>query len=191
VAADQCRMAIMYASLVGLVLVLVWTALTYNALVRARNKVEEAWSGIDVQLQRRHDLVANLVETVKAYAAHERATLAYVTRARAEAVAASGPAQTEYAEARLTAALGSVRALAESYPDLRAAESFRLLQLELAEIEDEIQAARRIYNANVQDYNTRIELFPNSLVAGPLSFRARRFVEIELPSERTVPKVAA
>jgi LemA protein len=175
------------AVLLGAIL---WLIATYNGLVKARNKVDEAWSGIDVQLKRRHDLVPNLVETVRGYAAHERETLAEATRARAAAMGARGPADAEYAEADLTAALASVRAVAEDYPDLKAAESFRRLQSELSETEDEIQAARRIYNANVQDFNTRIGVFPNVLIAGRLSFSARKFVELDVVTDRVVPRVA-
>ena len=173
-----------------LALAVLWAVLAYNALVQSRNKVDEAWSGIDVQLKRRHDLVPNLVETVKGYAAHESQTLLDVTEARQRAVDADGPEQSEKAEAKLTSALGGINALAESYPQLRAAESFQRLQAELAEIEDEIQAARRIYNSNVQNYNTRIQVFPNVLIAGPMSFSPRRFFEIEVPAERAVPSVA-
>jgi LemA protein len=180
-----------YVLIGALVFVVLWLILTYNGLVIVRNKVDEAWSGIDVQLKRRHDLVPNLVETVEGYAAHERATLAELAQARAAAIAASGPVQAEPAEARLTTALGSVGFLAEDYPELRAAEGFRRLQAELAEIEDEIQAARRIYNANVQEYNTRLQIFPNVLVAGMLSFRPRDFLQIEVATERLAPRVAA
>jgi LemA protein len=180
--------AIIFLGVVALIVV--WAVAAYNALVQSRNKVDEAWSGIDVQLKRRHDLVPNLVETVKGYAAHESQTLLGVTEARQRAVEASGPAESERAEAKLTSALGAVNALAESYPQLRAAESFQQLQAELAGIEDEIQAARRIYNSNVEDYNSRIQMFPTVLIAGPLSFTARRFFEIEVPAERAVPSVA-
>jgi LemA protein len=173
-----------------LALVALWAIVAYNSLVRSRNKVDESWSGIDVQLKRRHDLVPNLVETVKGYAAHERETLLCVTEARRDAEAARGPEQTERAEAKLTSALGAVNALAEAYPELRAAENFQRLQAELAEIEDEIQASRRIYNANVQDYNTRIQVFPTMLIAGTMSFTPRRFFEIEVAAERAVPQVA-
>ena len=173
-----------------LALVVLWAIVAYNSLVRSRNKVDEAWSGIDVQLKRRHDLVPNLVETVKGYAAHERETLQSVTEARQDAEAARGPEQAERAEAKLTSALGAINALAEAYPDLRAAENFQRLQAELAEIEDEIQASRRIYNSNVQDFNTRIQVFPTLLIAGPMSFTARRFFEIEVAAERAVPQVA-
>ena len=173
-----------------LTLVVVWAILAYNALVKARNKVDEAWSGIDVQLKRRHDLVPNLVETVKGYASHEREALQNVTEARRRAIDAEGPAEAERAEAQLTSALGAINALAEDYPELEAADNFRSLQAELAGIEDEIQASRRIYNSNVQHYNTSIQVFPTLLIAGPLSFTARRFFEIEVAAERAVPRVA-
>jgi LemA protein len=180
----------LYITLGAAALVVLWVVLAYNALVKARNKVDEAWSGIDVQLKRRHDLVPNLVETVKGYAAHERETLQGVTEARAAAVEASSPGAIERAEAKLTTALGAINALAEAYPQLRAAENFQRLQAELAGVEDEIQAARRIYNSNVQHYNTRTQQFPTLLVAGTLSFRPREFFEIEAPAERAVPQVA-
>ena len=178
-----------YIALGVLVLTVLWLVLTYNGLVKSRNKVEEAWSGIDVQLKRRHDLVPNLVETVRGYAAHERETLERVTEARAEAMVATR-LQVEPAEAHLGAALGEIRALAEGYPELQAAESFRRLQAELTATEDEIQAARRIYNANVQDFNTRIQVFPNNLIAGQMAFTPRTFLEIDVVGDRAVPRVA-
>jgi LemA protein len=183
-------MTVLYVVAGLLALLALWVVLTNNSFIRSRNKVDEAWSGIDVQLKRRHDLVPNLVETVKGYASHESQTLLGVTEARQRAVEAEGPAESERAEAKLTSALGAVNALAENYPQLRAAESFQQLQAELAGIEDEIQAARRIYNSNVQNYNSRIQMFPTVLIAGPLSFTARRFFEIEVPAERAVPSVA-
>ena len=179
-----------YIVLGAAALVVIWVVLAYNALIKARNKVDEAWSGIDVQLKRRHDLVPNLVEAVKGYAAHERDTLQNVTEARAAAVEASDPRSVERAEAKLTSALGAINALAEAYPQLRAAENFQRLQAELAGIEDEIQASRRIYNANVQHYNTHAQQFPTLLVAELLSFGPREFFEIEVPAERAVPQVA-
>jgi LemA protein len=179
-----------YILVAVLALAALWLVLSYNALVKARNKVDEAWSGIDVQLKRRHDLVPNLVETVRGYAAHERKTLEGVTAARAAAVEAREPGAVERAEARLTGALGAINALAEAYPELRAAENFQRLQAELGGVEDEIQAARRIFNSNVESYNTRTQQFPTLLIAGPLSFRPREFFEIEVPAERAVPRVA-
>jgi LemA protein len=179
----------LYIAAGGLVLVAIWIVATSNSFVRARNKVDEAWSGVDVQLKRRHDLVPNLVETVKGYADHERETLSAVTEARAEAVAASDPGHVADAEAKLTTALGAIRAVAEQYPQLRASENFQQLEAELTSLENEIQAARRIYNANVQAYNTRIQIFPNSLIAGR-NFEPRTFFELDSPAERAVPVVA-
>ena len=172
-----------------LALIGLWVVLTNNAFIRARNKVDEAWSGIDVQLKRRHDLVPNLVETVKGYAEHESATLASVTQARSAAMGAGTRAERGAAEAQLSGALEGVRVVAEQYPELRAAEGYRALQAELAELEDQIQAARRIYNGNVNAYNTRIQLFPNSLVAGG-SYTARELFQLDSPAERAVPAVA-
>ena len=183
-------MVALYVILGLVALVGIWAVVTYNSMISGRNKVDEAWSGIDVQLKRRHDLVPNLVETVKGYATHEQQVFQNVTEARAKAMAATSPEQAGPAESQLSAALGGIRAVAEQYPDLRATENFQKLQGELSEIEDEIQAARRIYNSNVQIYNTRIQIFPNSIVAGMGSFQAREFFEIELPQEREVPRVA-
>lgn len=155
-----------------------------NSMISSRNRVDEAWSGIDVQLKRRHDLVPNLVETVKGYATHEQKTFENVTAARAEAMKAGSVEATQEAEAKLSGALTDLRAVAEQYPDLRATENFQQLQRDLNEIEDEIQASRRIYNSNVQSYNTKIQIFPNSIVAGMGGFTAREFFEIENAAER-------
>ena len=173
----------------ALVLLIIWIVATWNSFVGSRNKVEEAWSGIDVQLKRRHDLVPNLVETVKGYAAHERTTLTEVTEARSRAMAANDPDEVARAEGALSSALGNIRVLAEQYPELRAADSFQQLQAQLSQLEDEIQAARRIYNSNVQNYNTRIQVFPNSLLAGG-SFPARDFFELDSPAERLAPAIS-
>jgi LemA protein len=173
----------------AIVLLIVWIVATWNSFVRANNKVDEAWSGIDVQLKRRHDLVPNLVEAVKGYAAHERETLTSVTEARSEAMAADTREERAAAESALSSALGGIRALAEQYPELRAAENFQSLQAQLTQLEDEIQAARRIYNSNVQNFNTRIQVFPNSLLSGR-SFAARTFFELDTPADRAVPAVS-
>ena len=155
-----------------------------NSIIGSRNRVDEAWSGIDVQLKRRHDLVPNLVETVKGYATHEQQTFTKITEARAEAMKAGSVEATQQAEAKLSGALADLRAVAENYPDLRATENFQQLQRNLNEIEDEIQASRRIYNSNVQSYNTKIQIFPNSIVANSGGFTAREFFEIENAAER-------
>jgi LemA protein len=155
-----------------------------NSIIASRNRVDESWSGIDVQLKRRHDLVPNLVETVKGYAAHEKQTFEKVTQARAEAMSAEGVADTAKAEQGLTGALAGLRVVAENYPELRATENFQQLSRSLSELEDEIQASRRIYNSNVQSYNTDIQQFPASIIAKQGNFTAREFFEIEDKSER-------
>ena len=172
-----------------LALLVVWVVVTNNSFIRSRNKVDEAWSGIDVQLKRRHDLVPNLVETVKGYASHESATLAAVTQARAAAMGAGAGTERSAAEERLTSALDGIRVVAEQYPELRASQNFQTLMAQLSELEDQIQAARRIFNANVNAYNTRIQLFPNSLVAGA-KFTPRELFQLDSPAERAVPAVA-
>ena len=178
-------MAVVIIIIVALVLIggLSWI-LIRNSMVGSRNRVDEAWSGIDVQLKRRHDLVPNLVETVKGYATHEQAVFTKTTEARAEAMKAGTVAATQQAEAKLSGALADLRAVAENYPDLRATENFQQLQRNLNEIEDEIQAARRIYNSNVQAYNTKIQIFPNSVIANSGGFTAREFFEIDDGAER-------
>src|SRR6476620_6319641 len=180
--------AIIIAVLV-VVLVLIFIGVN-NSMIGARNRVDEAWSGIDVQLKRRHDLVPNLVETVKGYATHERETFQKVTEARADAMKAQGPAQAGAAEGRLSAFLGDVRAIAENYPELRATENFQQLSRNLSELEDEIQASRRIYNSNVQSYNTDIQQFPGSIIANQGNFTAGEYFEIEDASERNAPQVS-
>ncbi len=181
--------AIIVIAVVVVVLVLILIGVS-NSMIGARNRCEEAWSGIDVQLKRRHDLVPNLVETVKGYATHERETFEKVTEARAEAMKAQGPAQAGAAEGRLSAMLGDLRAIAENYPELRATENFQQLSRNLSELEDEIQAARRIYNSNVQAYNTKIQVFPNSIVAGMRSFEAKEFFEITDAADREPVQVS-
>jgi LemA protein len=161
-----------------------------NSMIGSRNRVDEAWSGIDVQLKRRHDLVPNLVESVKGYAQHERETFEKVTQARAAAMQASGPAEASAAEGMLSQALGGLRVVAEQYPELRATENFQQLMRNLSELEDEIQASRRIYNSNVQAYNTKIQVFPNSVIANSGGFTPREFFEIEVAAEREAPSVS-
>lgn len=156
----------------------------YNGLVGARNRAEEGWSGIDVQLKRRHDLIPNLVETVKGYAAHEATVLERVIQARNQAQGAQSPHDAQEAENMLTGALRQVFALGEAYPDLKASQNFQELQVQLADTEDKIQAARRIYNGNVRDYNTKLQSVPWNIVAKFGSFAPREFFEIENPAER-------
>jgi LemA protein len=177
-------MTVLYV-VVGLaVLTGLWLVVTNNSFIKSRNKVDEAWSGIDVQLKRRHDLVPNLVETVKGYAAHESATLAAVTQARSAAMSAGSGTERAAAEELLGSALQGVRVVAEQYPELRATENFQQLSRNLSELEDEIQASRRIYNSNVQAYNTKIQIFPNSVIANQGGFTPREFFEIDDATER-------
>jgi LemA protein len=161
------------------VLVVLYVIVQYNALVRLRNRIESAWSQIDVQLQRRYDLIPNLVETVKGYAAHEKGVLEGVTQARARAIDANGPAQQAQAENMITSALKSLFAVAEAYPDLKANENFLALQEELSGTEGKIAYARQFYNDSVQSYNTKIQSFPSNLVAGPFGFREREYFEAD------------
>jgi len=171
-------------------LLLIWLVGTYNALVRLRQHVRESWSGIDTELKRRYDLIPNLVETVKGYAAHERQVLQAVTEARSRAVASTGsPASQAKDENALVGALRQLFAVAESYPDLKASENFLHLQQELVNTEDRIQAARRFYNANVRDINTRISVFPSNLIAGAFGFKPEEFFEVEDAGIRAPVKV--
>ncbi len=160
----------------------------YNSLVRLKVLTENAWSDIGVQLKRRHDLIPNLVNTVKGYAAHEKQTLQAVVDARTQALLASGPAKSAQMEGQLTQALKSLFALSESYPQLRASENFAELQSSLTQIEAAIQNARRYYNAVVRDLNTKISQFPSNIVAGLFKFERQEFFELE-QGEEAVPEV--
>jgi LemA protein len=163
----------------------------YNRLVALRVESETAWADIDVQLKRRHDLIPNLVETAKGYAGHERETLEAVTQARNQAVSAQDapPQERAGAENVLTQALGRLFAVAEAYPELRAAEPFQELQHSLSAVEDALQNARRYYNATVRELNTRVQQFPSNLVAGAAGIEKREFFEIDAPEEREAPRV--
>lgn len=162
-------------------LVAIAYAVIYNSLVALRQKVKEAWSGIDVQLKRRYDLIPNLINTVKGYATHEKATLEKITQARAQAIAVPEGHIKEQAQAEnaLSGTLKSIFALAENYPDLKANQNFRDLQNQLTETEDQIASSRRIYNANVTALNTRIQSFPANIVAGNHGFKEEEFFEVE------------
>jgi LemA protein len=174
--------------IVLLVALLLFVVLAYNTLVKLRVQSDNAWADIEVQLKRRYDLVPNLVETVKGYAAHERTTFEKVTEARAHAMSAGSPAAKAQAEGMFTEALKSLFAVAEAYPQLRAVENFTQLQSELTQIEEQVQLARRYYNAVVRDLNTRIAQFPTNVIAGMFAFRAREFFEVAA-AEREAPKV--
>jgi len=162
----------------------------YNSLVRLKVQCDNAWADIDVQLKRRHDLIPNLVETVKGYAAHEQGTLDAVINARNRAMTATSPADKAQAETMLSSALKSLFALAEAYPQLRAVESFTSLQSALSQVEDTLQNARRYYNAVVRDLNIKIEQFPTNLFADMLGFTAREFFEVTAAAEREAPKIS-
>ena len=161
-----------------IVLLVIWVIGIYNGLVAMRQRVNQSFADIDVQLKQRHDLIPNLVETVKGYAAHERGTLDAVVKARNVAMAAQGPAQQAAAENMLSGALRQLFALSEAYPDLKANQNFQQLQAELSDIENKLAAARRFFNNSVQEYNTGIEQFPAALLAGPLGFQRREFFDV-------------
>ena len=163
--------------------------LLYNGLISSRNRVEEAWSDINVQLKRRHDLIPNLINTVKGYATHEQTAFEKVTQARAQALNAHNPQQMGTAENVLTRALGGLFAVAEAYPDLKANQNFLQLQNELSDTENKIQASRRFYNGNVRDFNTKLQVFPTNIFARIFGFTAREFFDLEDQSEKTVPEV--
>jgi LemA protein len=172
------------------VLILLWVVGAYNGLVRLRNAVKNAWSQIDVQLKRRHDLIPNLVETAKGYMVHERETLENVTRARNLAQSAAGVANQGKAESGLTAALSGFFATAEQYPDLKANQNFLALQEELASTENRIGFARQAYNDAAMQFNNKVEMFPGNIVAGMFNFAKSEFFEIEDAAQREVPKVS-
>lgn len=161
----------------------------YNSLVRMRNRVKEAWADIDVQLKRRHDLIPNLIDTVKGYMTHEREVLENVTKARADVMKAQSPEDRQKGENMLTDALKSLFAVSENYPDLKASQNFMELQRELSDTENKIQAARRFYNTNVRDYNTSIESVPTNMIAGMFGFKHEELFKIEVEAERGVPNV--
>lgn len=171
-----------------LAVLIVWVIAMYNGLIRLKNRVDEAWSDIDVQLKRRYDLIPNLVNTVKGYAAHEKELFEKVTEARAKAISAGTAADKSQAENMLSGALKSLFAVAEAYPDLKANQNFLELQRELTDTEDKIQAARRFYNGNVRDFNTKIQVFPTNVFAGMLNFTKRDFFQAE-EAEREVVEV--
>lgn len=178
--------------IVGIIVVVVvlWLVGMFNSLVRARNRVKEAWSDIDVQLKRRYDLIPNLVETVRGYASHEREVLENVIKARAMAMSAQSVGEHGQAENMLSGALKSLFALSEAYPQLRASENFAKLQDELSDTENKIQAARRFYNTNVLDLNNKVEQFPTNIFANMFGFKKEIFFELGSEVERQPVKVS-
>jgi LemA protein len=177
---------VLLAMVLAIVLVLIWL---YNRFVRLRNRVDNAWAQVEVQLKRRWDLIPNLVESVKGYAAHERGTFEAVTQARARAQQAQTPAETAQAEGILGAALGRLFAVAEAYPELQADENFRQLQTELAETENRVAVSRQVYNDAVLTYNNAVQTFPGVVLAGPFGFSIREFFEVEEEAQREAPVV--
>ena len=176
-----------------LVVILVVLALIlvglYNRLVRYRNRVDNAWAQIEVQLKRRWDLIPNLVETVKGYAAHERGVFEAVTEARTRAQQAQSPAESAQAEGILSQALGRLFAVAEAYPDLKATQNFQELQAQLSETEDKVAVSRQVYNDTVLTYNNTVQTFPGLVVAGPFGFTTREFFDVEDEAQREAPQV--
>jgi LemA protein len=176
----------------GLILIIIiavlalWAVAIYNGLIKLKNRVDEAWSDINVQLKRRYDLIPNLINTVKGYAAHEKELFEKVTEARTQAMGAQNPADKEKAENMLSGTLKSLFAVAENYPDLKANQNFLELQRELTDTEDKIQASRRFYNGNVRDFNTKIEIFPNNIFAGILHFVKRDFFQADASEKENV-----
>jgi LemA protein len=171
------------------VLAALWGVSIFNGLVRRKNVVAEAWSGIEAQLKRRADLIPNLVETVKGYASHERETFDELARLRSAGQGQADVAQRAQTETAITAAIGHVLAVAEAYPELKASANFQSLQNELADVEDQIQLARRYYNGAVRDFNVMIEQFPSNVVANFGAFKPAPFFEIENAADREAPKV--
>ncbi len=182
-------MSVIIVVLILVVVVGLVVAGMYNGLVQLKVRADNAWSDIDVQLKRRHDLIPNLVETVKGYAAHEKGTFENVAKFRSQAMAATSTEDRAQAEGALTMALRGLLAVAEQYPQLQASQQFQSLQTQLSGLEDAIQNSRRYYNAVVRDYNTRLQSFPVNRMAGSMGFQPRQFFELEAPGEREVPSV--
>ncbi len=175
---------------IGIVAVVIVLAIVgiYNGLVKAKIRVDEAWSDITVQLKRRGDLIPNLVSAVKGYAKHEKSVFEKVTEARSAIMGANGPAETAQAEGGFQAALESLFAVAEAYPDLKASDNFKHLQEELVDTEDKIQASRRFYNGSVRDLNTKIQVFPTNIFAGMLGFKQREFYDVDDAEKAKIEK---
>lgn len=169
--------------------IIIWLIATYNSLIRLRNRSQEAWADIDVQLKRRHNLIPNLVNSVRAYASHERQLFEKISEARARAMGAKEVGERIEAENTLSGALKTLFAISEDYPELKASQNFFELQRELRDTEDKIQAARRFYNSNVRDLNIKIESFPASMVARAFAFKKRELFELEEQEARSVPEV--
>jgi LemA protein len=174
----------------AIIIIVLWLILTFNGLVRRRYQVKEAWSDIEVQLKRRYDLIPNLIETVKGYLVHERTVFEKVTEARTRAINSQEKSAKAEAENMLSNTLKTLFAVAENYPELKANTNFLDLQRELTDTENKIQAARRFYNSNIMEYNTKIEIFPNNLIAGVFGFKKEEFFDLESETEKEPVKVS-
>jgi LemA protein len=179
----------LYIVIAIVVVIGLWAIMTYNGLVSRRAMVAEGWSGIDAQLKRRADLIPNLVETVRGYATHERTTFDELAQLRSQG-GSQDPAQRAQAEQAITAAIGKVMAVAEAYPELKASANFQSLQTELADVEDQIQLARRYYNGAVRNLNVSVQQFPSNLIAGMTGFTAAQFFQLDNQADRNAPKVS-
>ncbi len=173
----------------AIAVIIVWAIVIYNLFIRDRNRIKEAWSGIDVQLKRRHNLIPNLVASVQGYSRHEKTLLEDITKKRSEAVKSESVRDKAPAESDLSGMLKNLFVAVENYPDLKASENFLNLQNQLTEIEDQLQFARRYYNGAVRNYNIRVESFPSNIIAGLLAFKQENFFEITLATERSTPQV--
>ena len=177
------------ATIIILAAILIWLILIYNGFIRQKNIVKEAWSGIDVQLKRRYDLIPNFVDTVKSYSTYEKSLLQDITNLRKKTMQLNTPGEKAGPESELSGMLKNLFAVVENYPDLKANQSYLKLQEQLTEVEDQIQYARRYYNGAVRDYNTRVESFPSNIIASLFGFKDAEFFEITLATEREIPKV--
>ena len=185
-------MTVVWVILGILAILIIAFVVIFNGLVRLRNQVKNAWAQIDVQLKRRHDLIPNLIETVKGYMKYERATLEAITKARtlAQQASSAGPAERGKVEGELSTALNRLLAVAERYPDLKASQNFMALQEELASTENKISFSRQFYNDSVMQYNNQTQMFPSNIIAGMFGFGKRDFFQLEGAAEREVPKVS-
>ncbi len=183
-------MIILWIILIVVAIVIIFVIAAYNGLIRLKNRTQEAWSDIDVQLKRRYNLIPNLVNTVKGYAAHEKEVFQKVTEARAKAMGAQTPEETAVAERGLAGALKTLFAVAENYPELKANVNFLKLQEDLTDTENKIEAARRFYNGNVRDYNTKQEVFPYNVIARMFGFKKSEFFQVENEAEKEAPEVS-
>ncbi len=180
---------VIYLIVIAVLFILIWVFISYNLLIKDRNHISEAWSGIDVQLKRRHDLIPNLANAVKGYSLHEKKLLENITAKRSESVNTNNISKKAVAETDISGILKNLIILAENYPDLKASTNFLEFQKQLVEVEDQLQYARRYFNGTVRDYNIRVESFPGNIIAGIFNFKPKEFFEITLATEKQTPHV--